>query len=94
MVAVPAMLAATVLAATVLAVPTAAGAASHTIPWHRYRTAPWRDAPGEVCMFGVSAKPVRDGEQTRILARYPRMAPVPEPLREGATRIRTPRRSG
>jgi hypothetical protein len=63
------------LAATVLAVPAAAGAASHSIPWHRFRTGPWHDAPGKVCTFGVSAKPVKDGEQTRILARYPNGKP-------------------
>ena len=63
------------LAATVLAAPATAGAASHPVPWHRFRTAPWHDAPGKVCTFGVSAKPVKDGEQTRILARYPNGKP-------------------
>jgi hypothetical protein len=76
MIAVPVM-----LAATVLAVPAAAGAVSHTVPWHRYRTAPWHDAPGKVCTFGVSAKPVRDGEQTRVLARYPNGKPKVQEFR-------------
>lgn len=76
MAAVPAM-----LAATVLAVPTGASAASHTIPWHRFRTAPWHDVPGKVCTFGVSAKPVRDGEQTRVLARYPNGKPEVQEFR-------------
>ena len=79
--AVPVMLTATVLAATVLAVPTGAGAASHPVPWHRYRTAPWHDAPGKVCTFGLSGTPVKDREQTRILARYPNGKPKVQEFR-------------
>jgi hypothetical protein len=75
------MLTATVLAATVLAVPTGAGAASHPVPWHRYRTAPWHDAPGKVCTFGLSGTPVKDREQTRILARYPNGKPKVQEFR-------------
>ena len=63
------------LAATVLAAPATAGAASHPVPWHRFRTAPWHDAPGKVCTFGLSGTPVKDREQTRILARYPNGKP-------------------
>lgn len=70
-----------VLAATVLAAPAAAGAASHPVPWHRYRTRPWHDSPGKVCTFGLSGTPVKDREQTRILARYPNGKPKVQEFR-------------
>lgn len=57
------------LLVTALAVPTAASASA--IPWQPYRTAPWTDAPGAVCTFGVSTSIVTDYEQFRTLASYP-----------------------
>jgi hypothetical protein len=63
---------AAVLLVTALGVPTAASAATaSTVPWQPYRTAPWTDAPGAVCSFGVAATIVYDQEQYRTLARYP-----------------------
>lgn len=49
---------------------TSARVAGSGIPWHRYRTAPFTDAPGAVCPFGVRGVPVRDGEQYRTLESY------------------------
>jgi hypothetical protein len=46
-------------------------ATAGSIPWKRYRTKPWHDAPGKVCAFGVSVTIVRDREQYRTLASYP-----------------------
>jgi hypothetical protein len=63
--------------AAVLAVPaTASAATASAVPataggWQPYRTAPWTDAPGAVCSFGVAATPVDDQEQFRTLASYP-----------------------
>lgn len=52
--------------------PAAGGdAAASTVPWKRYRTKPWHDAPGKVCAFGVNATIVRDREQYRTLSSYP-----------------------
>lgn len=63
---------AAVLLAAGLAVPaTASAATTGGIPWQPYRTAPWTDAPGTVCSFGVSTTIVKDQEQERILASYP-----------------------
>jgi hypothetical protein len=49
--------------------------AASTVPWKRYRTKPWQDAPGKVCAFGVNATIVRDGEQYRTLSSYPDGSP-------------------
>ena len=46
-------------------------AAAGKIPWKRYRTKPWHDAPGKVCAFGVNVTIVRDREQYRTLSSYP-----------------------
>lgn len=57
---------------TAFAVPAAASAATASpIPWQPYRTAPWTDAPGAVCSFGVATTIVRDQEEERVLASYP-----------------------
>ena len=67
--------------ATVLGVPATASAATASPAsdtaggWQPYRTAPWTDAPGAVCSFGVAATPVNDQEQFRTLASYPSGAP-------------------
>jgi hypothetical protein len=50
---------------------TAGAAAAGNAAWQPYRTAPWTDAPGAVCSFGVAATPVNDQEQYRTLASYP-----------------------
>src|SRR5215471_11165274 len=64
--------AALVLAIGVGVPATAASAATaSTAGWQPYRTAPWADAPGAVCSFGVTATPVDDEEQFRTLASYP-----------------------
>ena len=53
-------------------VPATASAASDSgAAWQPYRTAPWTDAPGAVCTFGVAATIVTDQEQFRTLASYP-----------------------
>jgi len=68
---------AALVAATALVVPAAASAATasaataSTAGWQPFRTAPWTDAPGAVCSFGVAATPVDDEEQFRTLASYP-----------------------
>ena len=55
-----------------LSVPATASAASDSgAVWQPYRTAPWTDAPGAVCAFGVAATIVTDQEQYRTLASYP-----------------------
>lgn len=55
-----------------LSVPATASAASNSgAAWQPYRTAPWTDAPGAVCAFGVAATIVTDQEQFRTLASYP-----------------------
>ena len=41
-----------------------------SIPWLPYRTAPFTDAPGAVCTFGVTGNPVKDQEQYRTLSSY------------------------
>ncbi|HEY2578094.1 MAG TPA: hypothetical protein VGI74_17465 [Streptosporangiaceae bacterium] len=46
-------------------------AAASKVPWKRYRTKPWHDAPGKVCAFGVNATIVREREQFRTLSSYP-----------------------
>jgi hypothetical protein len=43
--------------------------------WLPYRTAPWTDAPGGVCAFGVTTAIVDDQEQYRTLATYPDGSP-------------------
>jgi len=50
---------------------TASAATGTSGGWQTYRTAPWTDAPGAVCSFGVAATPVVDQEQDRTLASYP-----------------------
>jgi hypothetical protein len=64
-----------VVVATALGVPAAASAATaataSSVPWPQYRTAPWTDAPGAVCTFGVTTKILVDQEQSRTLASYP-----------------------
>jgi hypothetical protein len=50
---------------------TASAATGTSGGWQTYRTAPWTDAPGAVCSFGVAATPVVDQEQDRTLATYP-----------------------
>jgi len=50
---------------------TASAATDSSAGWQTYRTAPWTDAPGAVCSFGVAATPVVDQEQDRTLASYP-----------------------
>jgi hypothetical protein len=50
---------------------TASAATDSSTGWQTYRTAPWTDAPGAVCSFGVAATPVVDQEQDRTLASYP-----------------------
>lgn len=61
-----------VAALCVPATASAATAASDSgAAWHPYRTAPWTDAPGAVCTFGVAATIVTDQEQDRTLASYP-----------------------
>jgi hypothetical protein len=53
-------------------VPATASAASDSgAAWQPYRTAPWTDAPGAVCTFGVAATIMTDQEQYRTLASYP-----------------------
>jgi hypothetical protein len=60
------------LLVAVLGVPATASAASDSgVAWLPYRTAPWTDAPGAVCTFGVAATIVTDQEQFRTLASYP-----------------------
>lgn len=61
------------LLVTTLGVPATASAAASDSPaaWQPYRTAPWTDAPGAVCPFGVAATIVTDQEQYRTLATYP-----------------------
>ena len=65
--------------AAALGGPAAAGAAVSapvsSIPWQQYRTAPWTDAPGAVCTFGVTTTILVDQEQERILASYPNGQP-------------------
>jgi|SRR5215469_7143946 len=60
-------------ALAILAVPAAASASVAASPggWRPYHTAPWTDAPGAVCSFGVAATIVYQHEQFRTLARYP-----------------------
>lgn len=67
---------AAVLVLAALGVPTVASAATaSSVPWQPYRTAPWTDAPGAVCSFGVAATIVDDQEQFRTLASYPDGSP-------------------
>jgi hypothetical protein len=55
-----------------LGAPAVASAATNSeVAWQPYRTAPWTDAPGAVCTFGVAATIVTDQEQYRTLASYP-----------------------
>jgi hypothetical protein len=53
----------------------ASAATGSNAGWQTYRTAPWTDAPGAVCSFGVAATPVVDQEQDRTLASYPNGSP-------------------
>jgi hypothetical protein len=62
------------IASTATASAATAGTTS-AAAWQPYRTAPWTDAPGAVCSFGVAATPVDDQEQERILASYPDGSP-------------------
>lgn len=63
---------AALVVATALGVPaTASAATASEVPWQAYRTAPWTDAPGAVCSFGVATTIVYDQEQDRTLASYP-----------------------
>jgi len=67
-----AIVGAAALLVAVLGVPATASAASDAgVAWQPYRTAPWTDAPGAVCTFGVAATIVSDQEQFRTLASYP-----------------------
>jgi hypothetical protein len=45
------------------------------------RTAPWTDAPGRVCTFGVATTIVADQEQYRTLASYPDGSPKVQEFR-------------
>jgi hypothetical protein len=67
---------AALIAAAAFGLPSAQ-AATVTSPggWLPYRTAPWTDAPGSVCVFGVTAAIVEDQEQVRTLATYPDGSP-------------------
>ncbi len=55
--------------------------AASRIPWKRYRTKPWHDAPGKVCAFGVNVTIVRDQEQDRTLLSYPNGKPKVQEFR-------------
>jgi hypothetical protein len=46
-------------------------AAASKVPWKRYVTKPWQDAPGKVCSFGVNVTIVRQHEQYRTTSSYP-----------------------
>jgi hypothetical protein len=48
-----------------------APATASKIPWQRYVTQPWQDAPGKVCTFGVNVTIVRQHEQYRTTSSYP-----------------------
>ena len=62
---------AALLLAAALGVPAAASAATQSpIPWQPYTTAPWTDAPGAVCSFGVTTSIVYQAEQYRTLESY------------------------
>ena len=50
-------------------------AAASKIPWQRYVSQPWQDAPGKVCTFGVDVTIVRQREQYRTLSSYPNGKP-------------------
>ncbi len=64
-----------VLAAALTAPAAASAADASPVPWQPYRTAPWTDAPGQVCTFGIAATIVVDQEQYRTLASYPDGSP-------------------
>lgn len=71
-----AIVGAAALLVAALGVPAAASAASDSeVAWQPYRTAPWTDAPGAVCTFGVATTIVTDQEQYRTLASYPNGSP-------------------
>ena len=53
----------------------ASAATASSVPWQQYRTAPWADAPGAVCTFGVTTSILVDQEQERRLASYPNGQP-------------------
>ena len=59
----------------------AAVAASDRSPWKPYRSAPFVDAPGAVCSFGVTGTPVRDKEQVRTLKSFPNGDPEVQEFR-------------
>lgn len=68
--------AAALIAAVATGVPSAQAATPGTPGgWLPYRTAPWTDAPGSVCTFGVTTAIVEDQEQFRTLATYPDGSP-------------------
>jgi hypothetical protein len=50
-------------------------AAAGKIPWKRYVTKGWQDAPGQVCSFGVNVTIVRQHEQYRTTSSYPNGKP-------------------
>ncbi len=68
-----------VCAAALIAVPLATGPAASAAtagttklpPWQTYRTGSFGYAAGQVCSFGLSGVPVKDGEQYRTLQYYP-----------------------
>ena len=61
--------------------PAASAADASPVPWQPYRTAPWTDAPGRVCTFGVATTIVADQEQYRTLASYPEGSPKVQEFR-------------
>jgi hypothetical protein len=56
-------------------------ASADSVPWQPYRTSPWTDQPGQVCVFGVAATIVKDGEQVRTLQSYPDGSPEVQEFR-------------
>jgi hypothetical protein len=63
--------AAALCAAPFLTSPASASAAGKLPPWQTYRSGSFGYAAGEVCSFGLSGVPVKDGEQYRTLQSYP-----------------------
>ena len=72
---VPAAASAAPASAAPASAATASAATASSVPWQQYRTAPWTDAPGAVCTFGVTTSILVDQEQERILASYPNGQP-------------------
>lgn len=67
--------------AAVLSAQAASAANASPVPWQPYRAAPWTDAPGRVCAFGVATTIVADQEQYRTLASYPDGSPKVQEFR-------------